>query len=176
MKQNPYTILLRYAIILALGLGNLILFYKVFSPLTIFPTYYLLNLLLGNVQLIDNSIILGSYTIEIIRACVAPTAYYLLLALNLTTPMNTKKRIHSILFSFTLLLAINIIRIVILSLMFVNQNTAFDFTHKLLWYGLSTIFVAGIWFITIYQYKIKEIPLYSDFLIFKKIIAHPPTP
>jgi exosortase/archaeosortase family protein len=170
MKQNPYKIFIRYAILLALGLGNLILLYKTFSPLTIFPTYYLLNLFLGNVQLIENSLIIGSYTIEIIRACVAPTAYYLLLALNLATPMTPKKRIHSILFSFTLLLIINILRISALSIMFINQNSSFDFTHKLLWYGLSTIFVAGIWFITIYKYKIKEIPLYSDFLTFRKII------
>tara|TARA_Y100000310_G_scaffold76463_1_gene72953 strand:- start:6325 stop:6840 length:516 start_codon:yes stop_codon:yes gene_type:complete len=169
MKQSHYKILLRYILLLTLGLGNLFIFYKIFSPLTILPTYYLLNLFY-NPQLLDTSLIIGSYTIEIIRACIAPSAYYFLLALNLTTPLPLKKRIHSMLFSFTLLLLINIIRITVLSLMFVNQSIAFDFTHKLLWYGLSTIFVIGIWFLTVYQYQIKEIPIYSDFITFRKSI------
>jgi len=170
MKQNAYKIFLRYIILLLLGLGNLVIFYKVFAPLTIFPSYYILSLFY-NVGLDSTTILVdSSYIIEIIRACIAPSAYYLLLALNLTTPMNTKKRMYSIFFSFALLLALNIIRIVILSIMFINQNASFEFTHKALWYGLSTVFVVGIWFLTVYQYQIKEIPIYSDFLTFKKMI------
>jgi len=171
MKNNNYAfkIFFRYVLILILGLGNLFIFYQILSPLTIYPTKLILGLFY-QVNLQGTTLVMGEYTISIIRACIAPSAFYLLLALNLSTPIDNKKRIPSIIFSFLLLLLLNISRIVILSIMFINENAAFDFTHKLLWYGLSTIFVVGIWFLTIYQFEIKEIPLYTDYLTFKKII------
>ena len=174
MKRNnlAYQIFARYIILLLLGLGNLIVFYKIFTPLTIYPTSYLLSLFY-DINLVGVSLIIGNYTIEIVEACIAPAAYYLLLIFNLSTPINAKRRFFSILFSFVALLILNIIRISALSAMFVSGNSAFDLTHKALWYGLSTVFVIGIWFLTVYVYKIKEIPFYSDYLFFKKLIQRP---
>jgi len=167
--NGAYAILFRYLFLLVLGLGELFIIYEISAPLTIYPTYYLLKIFY-TIQLSGISLIVGSRTIQIVEACVAPAAYYLLLILNLSTPMNASKRFYSIFFSLILLLALNIIRIVTLSILFISNSAAFDVSHKLLWYGLSTIFVVGIWFLTVYIYKIKEIPFYTDFIIFKKLI------
>jgi len=168
-KPNAYQIFFRYIILLLLGLGNLYIFYTVFTPLTIHPVNFILSLYYQT-TLQDISITIGSHTIQIIEACVAGAAFYLLTILNLATPMAPRKRFYSLIFSFTLLLGLNIARIVFLTVLFVNNSGAFDFTHKFLWYGLSTVFVVGIWFLTVYQFKITQIPLYSDYLTFKKLI------
>lgn len=168
-NSRIYDIIVRYLILLTLGLGNLFIFYFIFTPLTVNLSYVILNIFY-DVKLVGAQLIVGNYIIEIIEACIAGSAYYLLLILNLSTPIKLKKRIYSILFSFSILLLLNILRIIILSIMFIQNSGIFNFTHKFFWYGLSTVFVVGIWFLTIYIYKIKEIPIYSDFLVFKKII------
>ena len=67
-----------------------------------------------------------------------------------------------ILFSFSLLLFLNILRIFILGVMYSLQSPLFDITHKLLWYLISIIFVVGIWFFIVKIFKVKGIPFYSD--------------
>ena len=45
MKLESYvSIFLRYVIIVLVALPNLYLFYLVFTPLTLYPTYFLINL------------------------------------------------------------------------------------------------------------------------------------
>ncbi|MDP3758201.1 MAG: pacearchaeosortase, partial [Candidatus Daviesbacteria bacterium] len=68
-----------------------------------------------------------------------------------------------LLFSFVFLLILNLLRIVILSLIFVySSENFFDIAHKLFWYLGTTIFVVLIWFIEARTFKIKETPIYSD--------------
>jgi exosortase/archaeosortase family protein len=106
---------------------------------------------------------IDNFAIEIIGACIAGSAYSLLLILNLSVPnIKIKQRIKLLLFSFSSLLIINILRIFILSVLFVQGISFFDITHKLFWYAGSTIFVVAIWFTGIKLFKIKEIPFYSD--------------
>ena len=157
--------LIRYFIILLVALPNLFIFYFVFTPLTIYPLFELFKLFFKDVFLVDNVFyISGNYLIEIIGACIAGSAYYLLFILNMSVPnIVIKKRIKMILFSFTILLCLNIIRIFILSLTFVSKSSSFELLHKLFWYAGATIFVVLIWFIEIKLFKIKEIPIYSDF-------------
>ncbi|MEK6880877.1 MAG: pacearchaeosortase, partial [Nanoarchaeota archaeon] len=111
---------------------------------------------------IGNMLIVNSLAIEIIPACVAISAYFLLLVLNLTIAMDLKKRVYSILLSFLALLILNILRIVILSSMYVEKFAYFEQVHLFFWYFLSTIFVVCIWFGTAYVFRIKNIPIYSD--------------
>ena len=173
MDKNikPWFVLLRYLFILLLGIGNLFLIYLIFTPLTIYPVYHILNLFY-DITLLNNSIILGNQQIDIINACIAGSAYFLLFILNFSTPMKPKQRIYSLIYSLFLLLVLNILRIIILSiLLFNNLNpNLFEFTHKLFWYGLSTIFVIAIWFSEVKLFKIKDIPIYSDFMFLKKLI------
>ena len=101
--------------------------------------------------------------IEIIEACVAGSAYYLLFILNLSIPnINLPKRFKLLFISFVSLLIVNIIRIVFLSVVFVTGASWFDIAHKIFWYIGSIIFVLVIWFLEVKYYKIKEIPFYSD--------------
>ena len=116
-----------------------------------------------DVSLSGIQLTIGNNIIELVQACIAGAAYYLLLILNLSTPMEGKKRFYSLFYMFFLLLALNIVRIVILSVLFINNSGSFDFTHRFLWYGLSTVFVVVLWFSTVRVFSIKKIPLYSDF-------------
>ncbi len=65
-------------------------------------------------------------------------------------------------FAFSAFLLVNLLRIFILSLMFINGSSFFDITHRLFWYFLSTVFVIVIWFTEVKLFKIKEIPFYTD--------------
>jgi len=162
--DSLWNVIIRYLILIAVAIPNLFLFYIIFNPLTVLPVYFLLGLFF-DASLFSSSIILlnGFFPIELIEACIASSAYYLLLILNLATPgLKLKTRIYSILFSFAVFLVINILRIFILSLVAISGSPVFDITHKVFWYLVSTLFVVGIWFAEIKLFKIKEIPIYSD--------------
>lgn len=165
MKFNDFAgIILRYLILVLLGAFNLAIFYFVFTPLTVYPVYWILSLFGEGVKLVGkNFIYLGVIKIEIIRACVGGAAYYFLLSLNLTTPMKIQKRIKSILFLFGSFLVVNIIRILIFVTLFFYGYEYFDVSHLLVWYLGSTILVVLIWFTNVYIFKIKEVPVYYDF-------------
>jgi len=158
--SDAIALISRYLILLIFGIF-LSVFYRVFLPLTLWPVYFLLKIFY-DVSLTGNILSISGAKIEIISACVAGSAYYLLLILNLTTSMKARQRFYSIAFSFLSLLVLNILRIFFLSILYLENFAFFDFTHKLFWYFLSIIFVIGIWFLTIKIFKIKNIPVYSD--------------
>src|SRR3989344_7699659 len=95
----------RYIVLLFIGITNLLLgayglFYLVFSPLTVYPSYWIFNVLY-DARLISSTVIFfKGYYATIIPACVAGSAYFLLLILNLTTPMGLKKRIYNLIYLF----------------------------------------------------------------------------
>lgn len=155
-------IIIRYLILILLALPGFAIFYFVFAPLTIYPVYFLLNLFF-DVSLMQDIILVGEIPIELIGACIAGSAYYLLSILNLSTPkIKLQKRVKMIFLSFGVLLILNILRIFFLSLVFISGSSSFDIAHKLFWYTGSIIFVVGIWFAEVKLFKIKEIPFYSD--------------
>jgi exosortase/archaeosortase family protein len=163
LKKNIiFGIIFRYSILLILGLLGISFFHTIFLPLTIQPIYFLLRLFY-NPTLISNVIWINNLPIEIIEACVAGSAYSLLLILNLSIPkIKFVKRIGILFFSFSILLIANILRIFLLSVFYISNFSFFDITHKLFWYIGSTLIVAGIWFLGVKIFKIKEIPFYSD--------------
>ena len=165
-----YNIVFRYIAILLLSLGNLFIFYKIFTPLTTYPTYLLLKLIYSEVYYSGIIIHVNQYSIFLIKSCIAGAAYFLLSALILFTPMKLLKRLYMAIFVFSFFLIINIIRIIFLVILLVNESNYFDISHKFIWYGLSTIFVVGIWFISVWIFKIKDIPVYSDMKNLVKII------
>jgi exosortase/archaeosortase family protein len=156
-------IIVRYTILIIIGIIGIRIFYLFFEAFTVYPVYALLKLFFTNISLISNTIMIGNSPIEIIGPCIAGSAYYLLLILNLSIPkIELKKRIELIFFTFSSLLIINILRIFLLSILFVSGTSLFDITHKIFWYAGSTIFVVGIWFLGVSIFKVKEIPFYSD--------------
>lgn len=159
-----YSIFIRYFILIITALPSFWIFYFIFTPLTIYPVYFILKLFF-DAALSGNVIFLGNYSspIEIIDACVAGSAYYLLLIFNLSIPnIKFSKRIKMICFAFFSFLIVNILRIVILSTIFVLKPSIFDISHKLSWYVGSIVLIVGIWFIEVKEFKIKDIPFYSD--------------
>ena len=162
---------LRYIILFLIG----ILFTYMVIPsailliITIYPASFLINFF--HSSLVAGSIITaGGFKISIIPACVAVSAYLLLIILNLATPMTREQRTKSLIFSWFTLLIFNVLRIFIFSLLFINNYIYFDILHKFFWYFLSIIVVVGIWFLSVYLFKIKEIPAYSDFKYLIKLI------
>ena len=162
MKKNKevLSIFIRYLLIILAGLGDLFIFYKIFTTPTIFLVKNILNLI-SPVTSLGNIILFNSFPIQLVSACIAGAAYYLLFILIMSTPkIKTIKRIELIFLSFALFLIINVIRIVILSLTL--NFSYFNLLHEVFWYALSTLFVIGIWFLCARLFKIKTVPVYSD--------------
>ena len=161
-SKQVYGLSIRYLILLVLGVG-ISIFYSVFNFLTVYPVTWILMLFSGGTRLFEGNLIFfkGFYA-EIISACVAGAAYYLLLILNLSTPMKLKTRIKSILFLIFTFLVLNIIRIAIFTILLTTGFEYFDLVHMAVWYFGSTILVVLIWFVNVWLFKIKEIPVYSD--------------
>ena len=177
---------LRYVIIILIALPNLYLFYLVFTPLTIYSVYYALSIVLAplsKVMLFDSILVLEGFSVEIIPACVAGAAYYLLFALNLSIPnIGIKKRMAMIGFSFASLLVFNVLRIIILILaLYAGQSAAgpellfFDAIHKAFWCGMNIAVVVGIWFAGAWLFKVRQIPVYTDlkFLYKQSLFSKP---
>lgn len=153
----------RYVFLAVLGIFNLSLFYYVFTPLTVQPAFWILSMMYQNTNLLAGNIFFfdGFYA-QIIEACVAGAAYYLLLILNLSTPMGVGKRIKSISFLFITFLILNVARIVIFSSLLASGYQYFDIAHEITWYLGSTIMVALIWFVNVWIFKINDVPIYTD--------------
>ncbi len=157
-------ILTRYLILIAVALPNFYLFYLIFTPLTVNLSYAILKSIYpGDVFLpLNNLLLVKRLFISLIPACIAGAAYYLLLALNLTTPMRAKQRTKSIIFLFGTFLILNVARIIIFIILVLKGSQYFDQAHYLTWYFGSTILVILIWFVNVKLFKIKKIPVYSD--------------
>lgn len=163
--RNKYLLgmLSRYLIILLLALGNLYLFYAIFTPLTVYPSYIIIKLISQSAQLINPTTIkVLNYEILFIPACIAGSAYFLLFLLNLTAPMPVKVRVKSLAFLVCSFLILNIFRITLFTILFVSEFAYFGIFHLAFWYAGSTIFVAVLWFVNVKIFKIKSIPGFTD--------------
>ncbi len=185
--NNWNSILSRYFLLLFLGLGNLFIFYILATPLTIYPVLNLINLFydsvllrgsvtqacdlatnllpfLQNLACMDTTIFFKGYFASIIPACIAGSAYYLLLILNLSTPMDKKQRTKSIFFLMSSFLFLNILRIFSFSMLYASKGfELFNIAHVATWYFGSTILVIFLWFLNVFLFNIKSIPIYTDF-------------
>ncbi len=167
-KEETIDLIIRYALSIVLAFGNLWVFYKIFTPLSVYPVSWILGLFYGGAYVIGGMIIgFRGIEVSIIPACVAGSAYYLLTILNLLTPMKKDARFKSLCFLFGAFLLVNIARIVLFSMLFSSGFAYFELAHKFTWYGISTVMVIVIWFVNVRIFNIKEIPAYSDM---KKIL------
>ena len=161
-QGNIYSILIRYSILVVLAVSSFRLFYVIFTPLTIYPVFFLLKIFY-NVSLSGTLIFFDHSFIQLVDACIAGSAYYLLIVLNLTTPMPVKKIVPSLLFTLLAFLFINVFRIFLFSILFFVSSPLFSIFHLIFWYALSAVFVFAVWFANTKLFNIKEIPVYSDF-------------
>jgi exosortase/archaeosortase family protein len=170
MTQNKKItgLFLRYLTVLILGAGNLYLIYKILTPLTIHTTNIILNIFTPT-TLHENVIRFGATTIQIVPACVAGAAFYLLLILLFTTAdLKPKTRAYAILTATAILFTLNIARILLLTSLIYLPN--FETIHWVFWHIVSTVFVVATYIATTKLYKIKSIPVYSDFKYLTSLI------
>lgn len=145
-------------------------FYTIFLPLTIYPSMWLFQLSGFDALISGNLLTVNSQPLAFISACIAPYAYYLLLILILLTKdMAVLIRVKVFLLGSLMILAGNILRIFILVLVLFNLGkNAFDTIHIIFWYAIATVYVALVWIILVKVFKIKSIPIYSDFKYLKQ--------
>ena|SRR3989344_1876785 len=143
-------------------------FYKILKPLTLYPSYYILNLF-SEATLSVNGIIKDQYFLNFVDACIAGAAYFLLALLILfTDKIRLRDRLYMFLLGSLMLLVFNIFRIEVLFYILFNYGAnIFHSVHLLFWKILSTLFVFLTWILLIDIFKIKSIPVYSDY---KKIL------
>ena len=150
----------RYFLLLLAGIGNLYIFYKILTPITVKFSGTILSFFVKT-TIIGNMILTKGVIIEIVPACVAGAAFYLLFLLIFSTAeVKPKKRFFALITAIAILFILNILRITFLTL--IVDKAYFPATHWILWHLASTIFVVAIWFFIIKIYKIKSIPIYSD--------------
>ena len=158
----------RYISLVILGLGNLYIIYKILTPLTLHTLNIILSIFSKSL-LIENVIYFKEIGIEIIPACVAGSAFYLLLILILSTAdVKPETRAKAILTALVTLFILNILRILILIPM--AGSAYFETAHWVFWHIISTVFVIVVWISIVKIYKIKSIPIYSDIKYIKTLI------
>ena len=118
--RKSFGIIARYLFLL-LASFFMPLFYSVLLPLTILPAYLILSVFYP-VQLIANVLLVNESVIEITDACLAGSAFYLLLVLAFSTHgIRLKKRLLVFIFDSFLLLFVNILRITAFSIAFAGN-------------------------------------------------------
>jgi exosortase/archaeosortase family protein len=172
-KRYFIDIMYRYAILLVLAFFGLKIFYFLFEPLTIYPTYFLFKLFYNPI-LVQGSILnfpSNLISLKIIGACVAGSAYYLLAILNFSTPgIKISKRLKLLVIAFFSFLVLNVLRIFLIGVFFLERFPWAKFAHEFFWYFGSIAIVILIWFIEVKKAKIKKIPFYSDLIFVKNKI------
>lgn len=163
-NSKIFRLVSRYILIVLAGMGNLFIFYKLFS----FPTIYLSGHILsifGEPIILNNAIIFAERLVEITNACVGGSAYYLLFILAMSFPLIWNKRLKLMAYCFGVFFIANVLRIVLMTLTI--QTKFFKTIHLGSWYIFSTILVVLIWVSAIRIFKIRFIPFYTDFLAIK---------
>jgi len=149
------------ALIIAL-IGNKLFYFVLFKP-TFYFSYILL--LKYNPVILNTSFLINGYNLNFVPACLALSAYSLLAVLILLTKdISIKKSIKIFITGSLVIFTVNIIRIFILALILIELDIKlFNNLHLFLWQILSTLFVVILWVYLTKLYKVKTIPVYSDF-------------
>lgn len=148
-------------------------FYLLLSKVTLFGSLSIFYLLGYPIQVSGYNLSLNGQSLEFVPACVATSAYYLLtLLILLTKDVKLKGRFYIFISGSLLILLMNLIRIDILLYILVEfGKNWFENIHIIFWHFVSSIYVAAVWIFLTYKFKIKSVPVYSDFkfLLFKSI-------
>ncbi len=158
-----YRLALRLSIALLATAFGIKLIYPIISPITFYLSYYSVSFL--SPKLINStSFIINDIRLNFIPACAAASAYILLIILITTVDIKFKKMLKVLIVGSLLILIANIIRIDILIIALVKYGSnLFNTLHLFFWKILSTIYVVILWILLTNWFKIKEIPIYSDF-------------
>ena len=141
-----------------------VVFYHIFKYPTIFGSYLLLKILNINFVLTGSTIIINDHYLILSRPCIGDYAYLLLyMLIILTADLGIARRICLFVVGSLMILFVNILRIGLLCyLLFHFGFESFQAVHMLFWDLLSSVIVVGIWFLLVWLFKIKAIPIYTD--------------
>ncbi len=149
-----------------LALFLVILPIDLFYLLLLKPTLQASALFLGsyNPTIANDGLIINNVMLKFIPACIATLAYMLLaLLILLTKDLSMKKRIALFLTGSFFIFTANIIRIdALIYIYFEYGKDLFNKLHLFIWDILSSIFVAALWIVLTYTFKLKSIPAYDD--------------
>lgn len=161
--QHKKRLILRYFLAIIFMVLGLPVIYFLLNSLTFYISYYSVSYFSPNL-ISSTAFIINNVRLNFINACTAGSAYLLLILLTLTVDIKPKKALK-VLFTGSLLIFIaNIIRIDILIVALIKYGSnLFNTLHLLFWKILSTLFVVFLWILLTKWFKIKEIPIYSDF-------------
>jgi exosortase/archaeosortase family protein len=167
-SKKTLNIFIRYFAVFLVGLGNLYVFYKVLTYPTVFSVNNILSMV-TETAVSGTSIFMRDLAVEIIPACVMGAAFYLLFALVfLTGDIKPIKRTKLLIYAFISLFVLNVLRILFLIL--INKINSFEIIHWVLWNIVSAIFIVAIWLALTKLFKIKSIPVYTDFKYLMKFV------
>ncbi len=172
VNKSLKDIFYRYSILIFLSIFGVFIFQSLFQIITVYPSFFLFKLFYKVVLANGNLLIFSgkSISLEIIGPCVAGSAYLLLTILNISVPnIKIKKRLKLLLLAYLSFLLINLLRIFLIGIFFVEKISWADTAHKFFWYFGSIFAVIIIWFLQVGRNKIKEIPFYSDLKFFYKL-------
>jgi len=159
-KKDLIDLVVRYLLIVVLGLGDLFIFYYLFGPLTIKAVISIVSLY-SHVLVMQNDIVVNGVLFTFVGACIGGSAYYLLFILALSTRnVRVIDRVKAVLLSFFFLYIFNVFRIVFM--IAISKQLYFDFVHWFLWYFIATAFVILDWFFISWIFGIRSVPIYSD--------------
>jgi exosortase/archaeosortase family protein len=149
------------------------IFYLLFSKVTLFGSLSIFYLLGYPIHVNGYNLSINGQGLEFVPACVATSAYYLLaLLVLLTKDIKLKDRFYIFVSGGLLILLMNLIRIDILIYLLVEfGKNWFESVHIIFWHFVSSIYVVAVWIFLTYKFKIKSVPVYSDFkfLLFKSV-------
>ena len=163
-NKEMYKLIIRYLLIILIGLNTNIFYFLFKNPANLIVCNILNLFYPASIQ--GSIIVFKNISIDLIPPCFAPSAFFLLFILIFSTRnINFIRRIMLFILSSLTLFIINIIRIVYLVLIF--DSPYFNSAHFILWNILSVLFVVLLWFFYAGLFKIKEIPIYSDWIYAK---------
>lgn len=168
--KYQYSLILRMLVLIIMGI-NINMFYKILTPFTVYPVYLFFKTFY-NAELSGTIIALGDTYVAFIPACIAASAYLLFTIFLLTTKgIKFNLGLKIFLLAVFAILATNIFRIIILLLILTNYGfNWFETLHLTLWRFTASLFIALLWIFFIRKYRIKTVPIYSDFkYLLKKI-------
>ena len=141
------------------------IFYFLLSQATLQSSLPFLYLLGYSISVEGYTLLIDSHILKFVPACVATSAYYLLtLLVLLTKDIKLKDRFCLVLYGSFLIFLMNIIRIDILLYVLIEfGKNWFDKIHIFFWHLISSVYVALVWIFLAYKFKVKSIPVYSDF-------------
>jgi len=142
------------------------LFYVIFYKPTILIPYWILIAFGYNAILGSKTILINNTMFSFVSACVAASAYYLLTLLILTTKdIGLRKSIKLWIYGSLIILGVNIIRIVLLIVVYLESGVKwFETLHLFIWKFVASVFVVLLWIWLTNKFKIKTIPVYSDLM------------